>query len=65
MFLFFWTMRCEVCDSKVESIFLGKMLGTVVKNGDGKKHYVCSGCQRRLGNDKKKILAGMKKGRKD
>ncbi len=45
-------MKCEICKSKIETTFLGKIDGTVVKDAKGKKHNVCSACQKRLGNKK-------------
>lgn len=50
-------MKCEICKEKVETTFLGKILGTYVKDAKGKKHTVCTRCQRLQGNDKAKILA--------
>ncbi|HII71779.1 TPA: hypothetical protein HA265_03415 [Candidatus Woesearchaeota archaeon] len=43
-------MKCEICKSKVQETFLNKPIGTVVKDKKGKKHTVCSGCQKRLGS---------------
>jgi len=47
-------MKCESCNQKIEEIFLNKILGTVVKDEKGKKHYICSECQRN--NSKEEIL---------
>lgn len=54
-------MKCSLCKSKVEITFLDKVLGTYVKDAKGKKHVVCVHCQREHANDKKKILAALKK----
>ena len=48
--------KCEICKNKIGETFLKKVLGTHVKDEKGKKHLVCSECQRLLGNDKEKIL---------
>ncbi len=48
-------MKCEICKNKVEKTFLGKLLGTYVKDGKGKKHSVCFECQKKF-KDKKDIL---------
>jgi len=39
-------MKCEICKKNVEETFLRKILGTVVKDKKGKKHFVCSKCQK-------------------
>lgn len=48
-------MKCEICSKKIETTFLKKLIGTIVKDVKGKKHYVCNACQSNL-NDKKTIL---------
>ena len=48
-------MKCEICKKKIEETFLKKILGTVVKDKKGKKHYVCPECQKKF-NTKKKLL---------
>jgi hypothetical protein len=47
--------KCEICKEKIEHTFLKKLLGTVVKDEEGKKHYVCSRCQKKF-PDKKELL---------
>lgn len=54
-------MKCSLCKTKIETTFLDKILGTYVKDAKGKKHAVCIHCQREHKNDKKKIVAAMKK----
>ncbi|MFP4111790.1 MAG: hypothetical protein ACLFPQ_02945 [Candidatus Woesearchaeota archaeon] len=49
-------MKCEICKQKIDETFMKKIVGTVVKDENGKKHYVCSSCQGNLENDKDKIL---------
>jgi hypothetical protein len=51
-------MKCEVCKSKIETTFLGKIVGTVVKDAKGKKHHLCSACHRKL-RAKKEMLASL------
>ena len=54
-------MKCEITGQKIDQTFLGKILGTVIKDENGKKHYVSSQAQTQFGNDKAKILAEIKK----
>jgi DNA-directed RNA polymerase subunit RPC12/RpoP len=49
-------MKCELCKKAIEETFLKKILGTVVKDEKGKKHYVCSACQKIVGS-KDEILS--------
>lgn len=49
-------MKCEICKKKIEQTFLNKILGTHIKDKKGKKHTICKECQKKFGNDKKKIL---------
>lgn len=46
IFLVF-TMKCNICDNKVQETFLGKIIGTFVRK-DGKKRVVCRECQSKL-----------------
>ncbi len=41
-------MNCEVCGRKVSTTFLGKVVGTYVKDSKGKKHCACFECQRKF-----------------
>ncbi|MDK2849593.1 MAG: hypothetical protein PWP03_600 [Candidatus Woesearchaeota archaeon] len=54
-------LKCEICNSKIERTFLGKILGTVIKDERGKLHYVCSNCQAAFNNDKVKMLEEIQK----
>jgi len=38
-------MKCDICGKGIEETFLEKIIGTVVKDKKGKKHFVCSKCQ--------------------
>ncbi len=49
-------MKCEICNDEIQTIFLKKIMGTVVKDENGKKHYICNGCQSRVGNEKSNQL---------
>jgi len=48
-------MKCSICKEKIEETFLGKILGGYVKDAKGKKHAICSGCQRKF-KSKEEIL---------
>ena len=51
-------VRCSICNSEIETNYIGKLVGTVVKIGGGessKKHYVCRDCQKEH-KDLKKVL---------
>jgi formylmethanofuran dehydrogenase subunit E len=50
-------MKCELCNSQIEELYLKKIRGTYIKDAKGKKHIVCSACQEKFANDKEKILA--------
>jgi len=51
--------KCEICKEKVGETFLNKVLGSHVKDEKGKKHLICSECQRHL-PDKTTILEKLK-----
>lgn len=48
-------MKCDICKNKIEETFLEKMLGSYVKDAKGKKHLVCSECQKKF-KTKEEIL---------
>ncbi|MEK6942744.1 MAG: hypothetical protein AABX00_01630 [Nanoarchaeota archaeon] len=52
-------MKCEICSQKINTTFLGKILGTHVKDLKGKKHLVCFECQKKF-DTKEKILEAVK-----
>ena len=52
-------MKCEICKSKIEITFLNKLVGGYVKDKEGKKHTVCSSCQKKL-QSKDELLANLK-----
>ncbi|MBU2561894.1 MAG: hypothetical protein KKD17_06365 [Nanoarchaeota archaeon] len=48
-------MKCEICKKKIGETFLSKPIGTCVKDKKGKKHTVCSECQKRF-RSKEEVL---------
>jgi len=40
-------MKCDICSSKIENTFLGKIKGTYVRK-DGKQRVACFECQKKL-----------------
>ncbi len=53
-------MKCEICSKNIESTFMGKILGTYIKDDKGKVHAICFECQKKSNNDKTKILENVK-----
>ena len=47
--------KCEICKNQIQETFLKKILGTVVKDSKGKKHLICSDCQKKF-SAKEEIL---------
>jgi len=43
-------MKCDICKKNINETFLRKLIGTYVKDKQGKKHVVCSECQGKLRN---------------
>ena len=39
-------MKCEICNKTIGELFLGKIMGTYIKDAKGKKHAVCNKCQK-------------------
>jgi hypothetical protein len=52
-------MKCEICKSKIQETFLKKIVGTYIKDKEGKKHLICSNCQKKFDNNKDKILENL------
>lgn len=48
-------MKCEICKAKIDTTFLKKRVGTIVKDEKGRMHDICSKCQKSLGS-KEEIL---------
>jgi len=39
-------MKCAICSKNIETIFLNKIVGTMMRK-NSKKHYVCADCQKK------------------
>ena len=52
-------MKCEICKKNIEITFLKKIVGGFVKDEKGKKHSVCSSCQKKY-QSKKELLTNLK-----
>ena len=52
-------MKCSICSKTVDTTFLGKLLGTYVKDSKGKLHAVCFECQKKFAL-KEEILKAIK-----
>ncbi|MDP7263129.1 MAG: hypothetical protein QF436_00360 [Candidatus Woesearchaeota archaeon] len=52
-------MKCEICSNEIEKTFMGKILGSYTKDDKGKKHTICSECQKKFPT-KEKILENIK-----
>ncbi|NTV23993.1 MAG: hypothetical protein HGA85_06520 [Nanoarchaeota archaeon] len=40
--------KCAVCKQNIATTFLGKLIGTYIKDEKGKRHTVCFECQKKL-----------------
>lgn len=40
--------KCEICKNRIQETFLEKMIGTVVKDAKGRKHFICFECQKKF-----------------
>lgn len=52
-------MKCEICGKKIQETFLKKLVGSYVKDEKGKKHAVCSECQKKF-QKKEEIVTKLK-----
>jgi hypothetical protein len=52
-------MKCDVCGKAIKTIFLEKLVGGYVKDEKGKKHPVCSECQKKF-KTKEELLKNLK-----
>ena len=41
-------MKCDICSSKIENTFLGKIKGTHIRDKHGKQRVACFECQKKL-----------------
>jgi len=39
-------MKCSICKKTVEETFLKKPIGAYIKDEKGKRHLICSVCQK-------------------
>lgn len=53
-------MKCEITGKDIEKTFLGKIIGTVVKDKNGKKHYISAAAQTQFKNKKEDLLSALK-----
>jgi len=44
-------MKCDICGKKIETTFLNKLIGTVMRDSKRKKRNVCNECQRKYSKD--------------
>ena len=51
-------MKCSVCSKKIETTFLNKILGTMIKV-EGKEKAICPECQSKL-KTKEEIIKNLK-----
>ena len=51
--------KCEICSKKIEETFLGKIIGTYIKDAKGKKHIICFECQKKFPK-KQELLKALK-----
>ena len=51
-------MKCSICSKKIETTFLNKIVGTVMKV-EGKEKAICSECQGKL-KTKEEIIKNIK-----
>lgn len=49
-------MKCAITGEDIKITFLGKIIGTVIKDENGKKHYISASAQKEYKNDKQKLL---------
>lgn len=50
-------VKCDICGEKLALTFLNKVRGTIIKDSNHKKRYICSNCQSaNKDKDLKKLL---------
>jgi hypothetical protein len=52
-------MKCAICDKKIGTTFLNKIIGTHVKDAKGKLHTICFECQKKF-SSKEELLKAIK-----
>lgn len=53
-------MKCDITKKEIQKNFLDKLIGTVIKDEKGKKHFISAEAQALYKNDKKKMLEMIK-----
>ena len=50
-------VKCDICGEKIQTTFLNKLVGTIIKDENHKKRNICSNCQRlHKGEDLKTLI---------
>lgn len=49
-------VKCDLCGQKVPTTFLNKLVGTIIKDKNGKKKTICSNCQKEHSKEELKEL---------
>ena len=52
-------MKCSICNKSIGTTFLNKLIGTYIKDKNGKLHAVCFECQKKFAS-KEEILKAIK-----
>jgi len=51
-------VKCNICGKKIAETFLGKIVGTYIKDKKGKQHVICFECQKKF-KTKEEILKNL------
>jgi hypothetical protein len=51
-------VKCEICRKKIPETFLRKIIGTHIRDKNGKQHIICSECQKKF-KTKEEILKNL------
>jgi len=54
------THKCNLCKKELATTFLDKIIGTIIKTGEGetsKTIYICPSCQKEHGKDLRKKVS--------
>lgn len=44
-------VKCAICNEKVQTTFLNKLVGTYQRNSKGKREAICKSCQQELSKE--------------
>jgi len=50
-------MKCSICGKTIDTTFLGKIIGTHIKDSKGKLHSVCFECQKKFASKEEMLKA--------